>query len=175
MKEILFHICCGPCATASVRKLQKEGYRVTGFYYNPNINPEDEYEKRLLEAKKLANNLEFELIVPKYLPDQYHQAVKGDEGNMATRCPKCWELRIERTAVEAKKRNIPCFGTTLRISPYQNQEKLLEIGKRIAKKYGLEFYENELVPCFHDSVTLSKEQGMYRQKYCGCIYSKSYK
>lgn len=172
-KKILLHICCGPCATASIEKLKKEGYEVVGFYYNPNIHPSCEYKKRLSEAKKLAEKTNIQLIVPEYNPDEYFKAVKGAENDMEKRCPKCWELRLAATAKKAKEFEICYFGTTLRISPYQNQEKLLGIGKEIAKKHSIKFYETDLVCEFHHSVELSKSLELYRQKYCGCIFSKS--
>jgi len=175
MKKILFHICCGPCATASIKKIQQDNYDVTGFYYNPNIYPEDEYNKRLAEAHKLAVSLKIDLIVPKYQPQEYFDAILGSEDNQKDRCPKCWELRLNRTAKKARELGIREIGTTLRISPYQNQALLLKIGKKIAEKNNLKFYTNELVSCFSESVILSKEQGMYRQKYCGCIYSREYR
>lgn len=185
-KKILFHICCGPCGTASVQKLQKEGYKVVGFYYNPNIYPEGEYKKRLSEAKKLAKKLSIKLIVPKYNQDEYFNTIgigksakrlnlsKGSTfliPDKKVRCSKCWELRLEKTAKEAEKLGTETIGTTLRISPYQNQEKLLEIGRKIAKKYNLKFYEDDLVCEYRNSIEMSKEKKMYRQKYCGCKYS----
>jgi len=186
-KKILFHICCGPCGTASIQKLQKEGYKVVGFYYNPNIYPESEYKKRLYEAKKLAKELSIKLIVPKYNQDEYFDAVgigksakrlnlsKGSTfliPDKKVRCPKCWRLRLEKMAEEARRLKVGTIGTTLRISPYQNQEKLLKIGRKIAEEYGLEFYSRDLVCEYRHSVELSKEKQMYRQKYCGCIFSK---
>lgn len=170
--KIFFHICCGPCATATISKLQAEGFEVVGYYYNPNIHPKPEYQKRLSEAKKLAKNLNFKLIVPEYNPSEYFEAIKGYEKDKNRRCPECWNLRLEKTAQEASKMNFKVFGTTLRISPYQDQQKLLEIGKRIALKYKLDFYEDDLVCLFSESVNKSKDLKMYRQKYCGCIFSK---
>lgn len=175
MSKILLHICCGPCGTASVKKLQDEGYDVVGFYYNPNIHPKEEYQKRLAEARKLADEAGITLAIPAYEPKEYFEAIKGTEENQKKRCPKCWELRLAKTAQKATELGIKEFGTTLRISPYQDQEDLLTVAKKIAKKEGLKFYEDDLVCCFRDSVSMSKEQGMYRQKYCGCIFSKEYK
>lgn len=175
MKKILLHICCGPCATATIRRLQADNYEVFGYYYNPNIHPDFEYRKRLMEAKKLADNLKIELIEEKYNPKEYFEAIRGNEVNQKERCPKCWKLRIEKTAKKAEELGIKSIATTLRISPYQNQEKLLEIGNSIAKKYNLNFYNKELVCCFNESINLSKEQGMYRQKYCGCVFSRDYR
>jgi epoxyqueuosine reductase len=174
MTKILFHICCGPCATASLERLQKEGYQVVGFYYNPNIHPEDEYKKRLLEAKRLAKELGIKLIVPKYDQKEYFEAIGKNRSDKSQRCPKCWELRLSKTAQKARELGIKNFGTTLRISPYQNQKDLLLAAKEIAQKEGLRFYEPELTSCFQESIELSKAKDMYRQKYCGCIFSKDY-
>lgn len=175
MKKILFHICCGPCATASVKKIKENGFEVVGYYYNPNIHPDFEYRKRLKEAQKLAVDYNFRLEVADYEPKEYFDAIKGNEENMEKRCISCWKLRIEKTAKRAKELGIETIGTTLRISPYQNQEELLKIGSKIAKKNGLEFYQDDLVSCFSESVSISKEKSMYRQKYCGCIFSRDYR
>ena len=173
MKKILLHICCGPCATASIKKLQKKGFEVVGYYCNPNIHPDYEYRKRLKEANKLANELKIELIEESYNPKEYFVAIRGSEENLKERCPKCWDLRIIKTAEKAKELNIKYIATTLRISPYQNQSELLNIGKSIAKENNLIFYKGDLAQCFQESIALSKEKKMYRQKYCGCIFSKS--
>jgi epoxyqueuosine reductase len=174
MKKILLHICCGPCATATVKKLKEEGFLVTGFFYNPNIHPNWEYKKRLKEAKKLALNNDIKLIIAEYQPVEYFNAICGFEEKKSNRCLKCWELRIEATAKKAVELGIGNIATTLRISPYQDQPKLLKLLEKITKEYGIDFYQNELTECFRDSIKISKEQDMYRQKYCGCIFSKSY-
>jgi epoxyqueuosine reductase len=175
MKKILLHVCCGPCGTASVKRLQEEGYQVVGYYYNPNIHPEDEYERRLKEAKKLAKTSKISLIIDDYEPQDYFEVVKGKEDNPKERCLECWSLRLQKTAEKAKELNIKMIGSTLRISPYQNQIELLKIGQEIAKAHGLDFYDKDLVSCFQESVQISKSQEMYRQKYCGCIFSKKYR
>jgi epoxyqueuosine reductase len=172
---MLLHICCGPCATAIIKKLQEDGYEVIGYYDNPNIHPSFEYKKRLLEAKKLANDTEIRLIVEEYNPIEYFKAIRGSEESQKERCVSCWSLRLEKAAKKAKELGLDIFGTTLRISPYQNQEALLALAKKIAKKEGIFFYETDLLGCFGESVTLSKKRGMYRQKYCGCIFSKEYR
>lgn len=173
--KILFHICCGPCATASIKKLQEDDYEVVGYYYNPNIHPNYEYKKRLKEARRLARRLDIKLIVDEYEPSDYFNSIKGVELDQRKRCPKCWELRLAKTAQKAKELGVNIIGSTLRISPYQNQDELLRIGRDVAKKYNLSFYEKDLANCFNESVSMSKEQGMYRQKYCGCIFSKEYR
>lgn len=170
-KKILFHVCCGPCATASVQKLQVDDYEVTGFYCNPNIYPKSEYKKRLGEAKKFAALNDLQFVVPLYSPGEYEEAVAGVETKAEERCKRCWELRLRKTAQVAKELGFENFGTSLRISPYQNQSELLKLSQRIAKENGLEFYDVSLVPLYPDSIKLSKELGMYRQKYCGCRYS----
>lgn len=174
MKEILFHVCCGPCGTASLKKLSEEGYVVTGYYYNPNIQPNYEYKKRLKEARGLFKKMALPLVIERYQPAEYFKAVKGSENNKEERCINCWRLRLEKTAQKANDLGIKNFGTTLRISPYQNQKELKKIALEVAAKYNLKFYLPELVDCFQESIELSKEANMYRQKYCGCIFSKSY-
>jgi predicted adenine nucleotide alpha hydrolase (AANH) superfamily ATPase len=173
MKKILFHICCGPCATASVTKLQEEGYETLGFYFNPNIYPKSEYEKRLKEAKKFADEEDFQFIIPNYDPKLYAEAVRGHEDNQEERCRRCWRLRLNEAAKMAKELGFKEFGSSLRISPYQNQTELLALAKEIAVDYGLKFYDLELTPLYQDSVKMSKERKMYRQRYCGCRYSRT--
>lgn len=174
MKKILFHICCGPCSTASIEQLSKEGFLPLGFYYNPNIYPKSEYAKRLKEAQKFAQDKNIQFIVPKYITSEYDVAVKGVEGNKSKRCLECWRLRLEETAKLAKELGLEDFGTSLRISPYQNQAELLALAEGLASKYDLKFYDLDMVPLYRDSVRISKDLGMYRQKYCGCKYSKDY-
>lgn len=171
MEKILFHICCGPCATASVQKLKADGYEVTGFYYNPNIYPESEYAKRLQEARRLAELDEMQFIVPAYNPREYDAVVKGVEEDQEERCRRCWELRLRETAKVAAGRGLKNIGTSLRISPYQNQVELLALAKKISGERGLNFYALELTPYYPESVKLSKDLGMYRQRYCGCRFS----
>ena len=189
-KEMLLHVCCGPCATSTIKKVQSEGYLITLFYYNPNIHPKDEYEKRLKEAKKLARELGVKIITPEYRPLEYFDAIKVDsrlfpdliykkEGGfdppkISIRCSNCWRLRLQETAQKARELKIKEIGTTLRISPYQDQGSLLLVAESIAADYGLRFYNENLVDKFSESIQISKERKMYRQKYCGCLFSKHY-
>ncbi len=174
-EKILLHICCGPCATGGVEKINTQIYELIGFYYNPNIHPQEEYTKRLQETVDFFKSNNLKLIIPEYDPQQYFKKIAGDENNKDKRCLKCWQLRLETTAQKATELGINTIGTTLRISPYQNQTKLLKISQEIAGRYNLNFYSDDLSAYYRYSVETSKRLGMYRQKYCGCTFSKDYK
>ncbi len=173
-KNLLLHICCAPDATAVVERLSKK-FSVIGFFYNPCIWPEEEYMKRLEETRKVAEIMKFKFIEGAYEVEKWEEATKGfeEEPEGAKRCFECYRMRLEKTADIARTNGIEIFTTTLSISPHKNFEKILEIGKNIAKIKTLEFYgENfKKMDGFKRSVELSKSYGLYRQKYCGCKYS----
>ncbi len=175
MKKILFHQCCGPCGTASFEQLEKDGYEITSLYYNPNIHPRAEYLKRRTEAERLCQEKGIALLVPPYNPKEYDEAVLGKEADPQKRCRSCWQLRMREAARFAAENGFAEFGTTLRISPYQDQAELLRLGEEIGDEFGLKFYDFDLVTLYPESVRLSKEREMYRQKYCGCKYSQQYR
>lgn len=169
-KELLLHICCGPCATHCVEFWQNEGYRVTLFWYNPNVHPYLEHQKRLDAARSLADkkNLDF-VIWPEYEMPQYFRTVAGQEKD---RCGFCFNMRLSRTAQEASRMGIQAFSTTLLISPYQKHRLLQETGMRIQVEIGVQFLYRDLRNGFSHSRQLSKELELYGQQYCGCIYSE---
>ncbi len=175
MKRILLHTCCAPCAIYVTEKLKENSFKVTNFYYNPNIHPKFEYRKRFKNFQTFAkiNNLEY--IEGRYEPEKYFEKIKGYEENKEKRCPLCYELRLEETVKLAKQKEIPYFTTTLLISPYQKQAQIAEIGKNLAKKYNTKFYFEDFTTGFTESQKKAKELELYRQKYCGCIFSKNNK
>lgn len=177
--SLLLHSCCAPCSSYVLEYLVNY-FKITIYYYNPNISPDSEFIKRAEEQKRLISELSkkaeinyiegiyennlFETIVKNYkhLPEGYE------------RCFRCYRLRLEKTASYAKENNFRYFGTTLSVSPYKNADKLNMIGKEISEKYGIEYLYSDFKKNngYKRSIELSKEYGLYRQDYCGCIYSK---
>lgn len=171
--RLLLHICCGPCSLFPISQLLKEEFEeVVGFFYNPNIHPYSEYIRRrqaLQEA--FRNDSLLKIFFPDYDMKEFFRKI-GDNYSKPGRCQLCWTLRLERTATFAKENNFSAFTTTLLISPYQDHESLKDIGKKIAKEKGLEFYYEDFRPGFRESQNRAKEKQLYRQKYCGCVFSE---
>ncbi len=170
MDDLLLHCCCGPCSIYSTEQLLGSGIRPTLFFANPNIHPYREYEARRDALGDLARLRGLTLLVePDYTPWEFFRRVSYHEED---RCRHCYELRLGRTAEKAEELRLPAFGTTLLISPYQRRDLLLEVGRRVALQHGLDFYEADWRPGFRASQAAAKEMGLYRQKYCGCLYSE---
>lgn len=176
---LLIHSCCAPCSSYVLEYLS-EYFSITVLYYNPNIFPKEEYEYRISEQEKLIKALPVKnpisFIPTKYEPDKFHEDIKGHEGDKegGERCFICYELRLRESARYALEGGFDYFTTTLSISPMKNASKLNEIGIRLAEEYGLEYLVSDFKKKngYKRSVELSKEYGLYRQDYCGCIYSK---
>ena len=166
--KILLHVCCAPCSTQSIEELKKD-YDVTLFFYNPNIHPKEEYEKRLNEAKKISKILGLPLIEGEYDKDAWLEAVKGfeNEPENGKRCAICYEFRLKKSSEKAK--DFDFFTTTLTISPHKNSEVINEIGSKINHKFLKKNFKKK--DGFRKSIELSKKHNLYRQDYCGCIYS----
>ena len=173
--KLLVHICCAPDGLYVVQLLQ-EKYNVSGYFYNPNIHPEEEYRLRLQETKKIAKILNFNLIEGEYESDKWFEMVKGfeNEPEKGRRCDICYAIRLDKTARIAKSKNFDIFTTTLTISPWKKAEKINQIGRMLGEKYKIEFLEADFKKKdgFKKSVELSKKFNLYRQNYCGCIYSR---
>ncbi len=172
--NILLHICCAPCAVSVVEKLQEEGHKIAGFFYNPNIHPYSEYIKRRSEVEKYSKEIGLNVIYSNYDIEKYFENIIYDE-DLKNRCPVCWWLRFEKTAEFAKQNGFEAFTTTLLTSPYQDQDVIKDIGKDIAKRLGLEFYYKDFRPYFKEAHSRAKAKGMYCQNYCGCIFSEKEK
>ncbi len=174
--KILLHCCCGPCSIMPSQLLQKEGHELTAFFYNPNIHPYQEYVRR---RDTLINYLK-EQNTPLILQDSYDLAdfllavssTAANNANKKSRCAICYEMRLENTAKTAEKEGFDCFATTLTVSPYQDHQLLQEVGQKIGKKYGIEYKYTDFRPYFRQGQKQAKELGLYRQGYCGCIYSE---
>jgi len=188
--NILLHICCSNCATYPFKILKEENRNLTGFWFNPNIHPFEEYSLRLDSLKVLERRWLMDIhYVEDYSPDEYfrlfdmnvidaQEVISGDSGiegklKGPERCKECYRLRLDKTAEEAVKRGFEAFSSTLLISPYQDFDQIVTLGRELAGRYGLSFYYKDFRPFFRDSVVLSKELGLYRQNYCGCIFSRT--
>ena len=180
MKKILLHTCCACCATHSINALRDEGYEVVTFFYNPNIHPAEEYTARLADMKRLAEETGIENIEPAPYDDKiWFELTKGleKEPEGGRRCEICFEMRLEKTAEYAREPGIETFATTLTISPHKDAGLINKLGRKAAEKYGVEYYGSNFKKKngFKKSIELSRKHGLYRQNYCGCIYSQSRK
>jgi len=167
--KLLLHVCCAPCSTHVIKELKKE-YEITLFFYNPCIEPINEYELRLQAAEKLAKELNLPIIIGDYDNIEFHNIVKGHENDEegGERCSICFRQRLKKTAEKTDELNFDLFTTTLTVSPYKNAEIINQIGKSISPK----FLETDFKKGYHNSIELSKKHDLYRQNYCGCLYSK---
>lgn len=177
---LIIHSCCAPCSSYVLEYLSQY-FKITVLYYNPNIFPREEYEYRISEQEKLIKTMNFvndvRLIGSDYTPEDFFNAVKGfeKEPEGGRRCELCFEVRLRYTAALAKKMNFDYFTTTLSISPLKNAQVLNELGVSIGQEYGVEYLQSDFKKRngYKRSVELSKEYGLYRQDYCGCVYSKA--
>ena len=175
MKKILLHTCCAPCATASIEKLLKlDSFEVVAFYYNPNISPKEEAEKRYDELERflIQKGDEIELIKGEYNFDHWNSLVEplSLSGEGGFRCKVCYYLRLLETFKVAKDIGAEAVSSTLSISPYKKRKWLNEIGLLLSKKYDIEWIDEDYD--YRRSIEISKEYNLYRQDYCGCSFSK---
>lgn len=176
--ELLLHACCAPCSSAVLERLSNF-FKITIFYYNPNITNKDEYHKRVLEVKKFISEFKtkyaISFIEGKYDPDRFFAINKGleNEPERGRRCYKCYKLRLEETARVASSLGYRNFCTTLTLSPYKNSNWLNEIGSELNKKYESNYLYSDFKKKngYKRSIELSHEYNLYRQDYCGCIFS----
>ncbi len=177
--SLLLHSCCAPCSSYVISYLNKY-FDITVLYYNPNIYPYEEYLKRKNEQIRLINEMEhvnnLSIIDCDYDNDKYERLIKGleNEKEGGSRCHICYKLRLEKTAMMASDGNYDYFSTTLTVSPYKNSKILNEIGESLAVKYNIKWLYSDFKKKdgYKKSVELSKKYNLYRQDYCGCIYSK---
>ena len=175
--KLLLHACCGPCSSYTVEYLSKY-FDITIYYYNPNTYPEQEYKRRLEELNKFINsfNSNIKVIEENYIPNEFYKSIKGLEklGEKSKRCYECYKLRLDKSAKYAKEKEYDYFTTTLSISPYKNAEWINEIGIELENKYNIKYLFSDFKKKngYKRSLELSKEYKLYRQEYCGCVYSK---
>ena len=177
--KLLLHACCAPCSSYCIEYLSNY-FEITVFYYNPNISDKKEYDKRVNELKRFVSEFntkyKVKVLEGEYEPEVFNEIVKGMEDlpEKSKRCYYCYELRIKDTARVAEKLNYPYFTTTLSLSPHKNANWINEIGKNQEKEFETAFLYSDFKKDegYKRSIELSKEYNLYRQDYCGCIYSK---
>ncbi|MGN1419928.1 MAG: epoxyqueuosine reductase QueH [Eubacterium sp.] len=179
LPSLFLHSCCAPCSSYTIEYLSKY-FKITVFYYNPNISPKEEYEKRKAEQIRLINSMKTENEVSfldcDYDYSDFEKIAKGYEDcrEGGERCFRCYEMRLRKTAEEAKKGDFDYFCTTLSISPLKNSQKINEIGFSLENEIGVKWLPSDFKKKegYKRSIELSKEYNLYRQNFCGCIYSK---
>ncbi|MCD8026256.1 MAG: epoxyqueuosine reductase QueH [Clostridiales bacterium] len=177
---LLLHACCAPCSSYCLEYLSRY-FRITVFYYNPNISIKEEYDYRLSEEKRLISLMKLEnpvsIIDGDYNPDEFFKAARGleNEPEGGRRCLECFKLRLSASAQKAKETGADYFTTTLSISPLKNADVLNTIGAQCAEKYGVSWLYSDFKKKegYKRSIALSHEYNLYRQNYCGCIFSKN--
>ena len=173
-KKILVHVCCGPDAVGVFEQLRSD-YDIVGFWYDPNIQPKSEYDLRLAAFVQAAQALGIPHIVGDYDVDVFMERIRGLEWSpeQGAKCTQCYDLRLERAAVEAERQGCDLFTTTLAISPHKVQEKLTKLGERHGQKVHVPYLARNFMKedGFKSATTASQELGLYRQDYCGCYFS----
>ncbi|MDH7478597.1 MAG: epoxyqueuosine reductase QueH [Syntrophomonadaceae bacterium] len=168
--HLLVHICCGPCAAYPIPFLQQAGHRLRGYFYNPNVHPYQEHQKRAEGLRQLARALNLEVIWDKdYELEKYLRQVCFREEQ---RCRLCYHLRLQKTARVARRGGFDGFTTTLLVSPRQKHELIKEAGEQAAAEAGVTFFYQDFRPGYKEAVARSRELNLYRQSYCGCLFSE---
>lgn len=168
--KILMHICCATCSIYPLQSLRKRDIETSGYWFNPNIHPFTEYSMRLKALQHLQTLWDIDIdYVDQYgLKDFVRNVVHKEED----RCEYCYSTRLEETAKTAKKNGFDAFTTSLLVSPHQKFDMILHKGNEMSDKYNIEFFGEDFRQGYRDGTKTSKELGLYRQKYCGCIYSE---
>lgn len=173
--KLLLHACCAPCSTSCIERLI-EDFELTVYFYNPNMDTAEEYEKRLAEEIKFCSSKSVPVIAEEYNAQEFYDVVRGleKEPEGGKRCEKCFRLRLSKTALKARLDGFDYFATTLTVSPLKNAELLNDIGLTVGREVGVDFLPSDFKKKngYKRSTELSNEYGMYRQNYCGCVYSK---
>jgi len=172
---MLVHICCAPDAIYVIDLLQKE-YDVTGYFYNPNVHPQEEYQLRLEETRKVAEILNFKMLEEVYDHDRWLELTKKfrNEPEKGKRCDICYAMRLEKTSLKASELGFDFFATIMSLSPWKKADALNQTGRMFARKNKIRFMEADFKKKdgFKKSIELSKHHHLYRQNYCGCVYSQ---
>ncbi len=168
--KLLLHVCCGPCMTSFDKYFKDRDIDYSAFFYNPNIHPYKEYLKRLNTLSEYAEKINIELIHEiSFQQSKWENEYK--DMPTAQRCTECYKQRLNGTAKKAAENGFTHFTSTLLISPYQNHDLMVEIGENVALEYGVNLYYKDFREYFREGQNIAREEGLYRQKYCGCIYS----
>ncbi|MDD6673114.1 MAG: epoxyqueuosine reductase QueH [Eubacteriales bacterium] len=178
--RLLLHSCCAPCSSYTLEYLSRY-FDITVYYFNPNISPKQEFDKRFEEQKRLISQMPFKnrvtLVEGDYNYDDFLEIAKGLENvpEGGERCFRCYKMRLESTARLAKEQGFDYFCTTLSISPLKNSQKINELGFEIEKKYGVKWLPSDFKKRegYKRSIQLSREYSLYRQNFCGCVFSKN--
>ena len=170
MKKVLLHCCCAPCSVSCIEPLKQEGIEPTAFWYNPNIHPFKEYEQRRDCIVEYTEKIGIPLIVK----EEYglREFVKNVVSDIDARCVYCYEHRLQETAKFAKENGFQAFTSTLFASIYQNHEMMKAAAEKYAKLYGVEFLYRDFRPNFREGNAKARDEGLYMQKYCGCVFSE---
>lgn len=175
MKKLLLHICCAPCSVYVIENL-REQYDLTGFFYNPNIHPHEEYDFRVDELKKIADRLGWGIVIAEYEVEKWFKLVEGyeDDPERGERCTICFDMRFDKVFEYAKLKGFDIVASTLSISPYKNTAQINASGERAAEKHVIEFLPENFKKKdgFNIGKKMSMDLGIVHQNYCGCIYSK---
>ena len=178
MKKLLIHICCAPDATIGIERLSPD-WDTQGYFYNPNIHPAQEYDKRLAAMEKLSAATGFPFLSGEYSPEEWMVMVEGleEEPEKGRRCELCIRERMRRTAQEAKEKGFDAFAAVLTVSPHKDAAMINRLGAEAGREFSVEYLPTNLkkMDGFKRSVQLSREMGIYRQDYCGCEFSKRQK
>jgi epoxyqueuosine reductase len=168
--KLLMHICCANCCLYPLKTFSSRGIDIKGLWLNPNIHPYTEYKMRLDSLQNLQHewDLDIEYIDNYGLIDFLRNVVNREDD----RCIFCYSIRLEATAKTAKKMGLDGFTTSLLVSPYQKFDIIMNTGKEMGRRYAIPFYAEDFRPGWHEGTRISKELGLYRQKYCGCVYSE---
>jgi len=169
--KILLHACCAGCTIYTFKILEEKFNEVRGFFFNPNIHPYTEFKRREDALKKYADKQKKEIVFRECRPEIFFHEINYKE-TKGERCPVCWHLRLSKTAEFAKENGYDSFTTTLLISPYQDHLLIKMIGEEVSKEAGIPFYYEDFRIGFRDSQQSLKSEGLYSQKYCGCVYSE---
>jgi predicted adenine nucleotide alpha hydrolase (AANH) superfamily ATPase len=169
-ETLLLHVCCAHCGAYPVQHWRQAGYRVSAYWYNPNVQPYLEHESRLDAVRRLSETLDLPLLTePGYAFTEHLRAVSG---RVASRCEVCYRLRLSQTAAAARRHGFSSFSTTLLISHQQDRGEIAALGEEVAREAGVKFLSDDLSRYYSESRRLTKPLELYRQQYCGCVYSE---
>ncbi|MBO7426083.1 MAG: epoxyqueuosine reductase QueH [Clostridiales bacterium] len=168
--ELLLHACCGPCSMYPQKVLQSDNISYDMLWFNPNIHPEYEWNRRLVNLRLAADHYGVKLHEEGVCMEDYWKSKTYLE-EFSSRCLMCYDMRMDMTAKYAKENGYSAFSTTLLVSPYQQHEAIIESCRKKAEKYGIEFYYYDFREGFREGQNMARDIGLYRQKYCGCIFS----
>jgi epoxyqueuosine reductase len=168
--NILLHICCAPCAIYPLSRLLEEGYSVKGYFYNPNIHPYLEYQKRMSTVREFSARADLSVMYRDgYDLDEFLVRVVGKGPG---RCEQCYRMRLDAAAAETNRSGSGLFTTSLLYSKYQQHDLILGVAREMAREHGVELFYEDFRKGWHEGIVGSKAMGLYRQQYCGCIYSE---